>query len=97
MANYTFDVKTDENLQYGYSVQVKLPLNELRIPKKAVIKEGDKSYVYLVQPSKRVKKQAVTAEEQNGILVVKEGLKAKDKIIADPDKKLKDGKEVAVD
>lgn len=95
MANYTFLVKPDESLQYGYSVEITLPIDELRIPNKAVIKEKDQTFVYLYQKGK-VKKQAVKVEEVNGVTILKEGLKQKDQLISNPDSKLKDGQEVAV-
>lgn len=95
MANYTFLVKPDESLQYGYSVEITLPIDELRIPNKAVIKEKDQTFVYLYQKGK-VKKQVVKVEEVNGVTILKEGLKQKDQLISNPDSKLKDGQEVAV-
>lgn len=94
-ANYRFVVKPASDLQYGYTVQITLPLTELRIPPKSAVKEGDSQFVYLYKDGK-VHKQGVKVTEKNGVLIVSEGLKEKDKIISEPDDKLKDGQEVAV-
>jgi len=95
LANYSFKVKPSEDLQYGYSCQIYLPVNELRIPKKAIINEDDKQYVFVFSKG-IVKKQLITAENRDGVFVVTEGLKEKDRIISNPSKDLKDGQEVMV-
>lgn len=94
-ASYRFSVKPAKDLQYGYTVQITLPLDELRIPSKSLVKDGDKRFVYVVKSGK-AHKQAVTVLEKNGLLIVTEGLNEKDQIVTNPDKDLKDGQEVAV-
>lgn len=94
-SNYQFSIKPDSNIQYGYTVQINLPSNEIQLGKDNIIKEKDQYYVYLYQSGK-VKKQAVKLQEKNGVFTVLEGLKEKDKIIEVPDDTLKDGQEVAV-
>lgn len=95
MANYSFKVKTAKDMQYGYTCQVTLPVNELRLPEKAVVKENDKLYVYLYRKGTVLKTEIVGAEE-NGVYTVTKGLKEKDRVISNPDKKLMDGQEVTV-
>lgn len=95
MANYTFKVKPAEDLQYGYNCQISLPVNELRVPKSAITKENDKQYVFVYSKGK-AHKTFITTVEKNGVFVVTEGLKEKDRIISNPDKELKDGQEVTV-
>lgn len=95
-ASYRFQVKPAKDLQYGYTVQITLPLNELRIPEKSLVQEGEERFVYLVKAGKAYK-QAVKVTEKNGLFIVTEGLKAEDEIITEPDDQLKDGQEVAVD
>ena len=93
LSNYKFLVELDSPVQYGYSVQIKLPIDELRIPKKALIKEGNKEYVYLYISGKVIKKPIKT-ETKNEVIVVLEGLKEGDVIISNPDKELKDGDKI---
>lgn len=94
-ASYTFQVKPAKDLQYGYTVQITLPLNELRIPGKSLVKDGEARFVYVVNEGK-AHKQAVSVTEKNGLFIVTEGLKEEDEIVTNPDEDLKDGQEVAV-
>lgn len=96
VSNYSFMVKPTETLQYGYNVQVVLPMNEIRLPKKAVLKTGDTHYVFAYRKGK-VREVTIQTEDKDGYLVLKEGLKEGDRIISNPDKQLKDGQELAVD
>ena len=95
-ASYRFQVKPAKDLQYGYTVQITLPINELRIPEKSLVKDGEKRFVHLVKAGK-AHKQEIKVTEKNGLFIVTEGLKAEDEIITEPDDQLKDGQEVAVD
>lgn len=95
-ASYLFVVKPAQDMQYGYSVQIKLPLEELRIPEDAIVKDGEESFVYVVEKGKAQKK-AIKTTTKNGIIIATEGLKEKDRLIENPDDQLKDGQEVAVD
>lgn len=95
VANYDFTVKPDRPLQYGYNVQITLPLEEVRLPSSSVVEKDGKQYVFAVKNGK-AKKTEVQTEERNGFLVVKAGVKAKDQIVSNPDDELKDGQELAV-
>ena len=95
VANYSFKVKPSENLQYGYSCQIYVPVNELRIPEKAILNEEDKQYVFVYSKG-TVKKQPILSDNRDGVFVVTEGLKEKDRIISNPSQDLKDGQEVMV-
>ena len=95
VANYSFKAKRSENLQYGYSCQIYVPVNELRIPEKAILNEEDKQYVFVYSKG-TVKKQPILSENRDGVFVVTEGLKEKDRIISNPSQDLKDGQEVMV-
>lgn len=96
VSNYSFIVKPVENLQYGYNVQVILTLNEIRLPKKAVRKTSDTQYVFAYRKGK-VKEVTIQTEDKGDFFLLKEGLKAGDRIISNPDKTLRDGQELAVD
>lgn len=96
VSNYSFIVKPTEELQYGYNVQVVLPLNEIRIPKKAVRKTGDTHYLFAYHKGK-VREVTIQAEDKGDYYLLKDGLKDGDRIISNPDKSLRDGQELAVD
>lgn len=96
VSNYSFIVKPTEELQYGYNVQVVLPLTEIRIPKKAVRETGDSHYVFAYRKGK-VREVTVEVEDKGDYYLLKNGLKDGDRIISNPDKSLRDGQEVAVD
>ncbi|WP_407856598.1 efflux RND transporter periplasmic adaptor subunit [Enterococcus hailinensis] len=96
ISNYSFSVKPTETLHYGYNVQVVLPLDELRIPKKAIRTTGDTEYVFVYRKGK-VHEATIKTENQGSYVILKEGLKEGDKIISNPDKTLHDGQELAVD
>lgn len=93
--NYSFQVKVDKPLQYGYNVQVVLPIHEIRIPKKAIIEDNGEKFVYVYKDGKVVK-TVVKIDDSEGIPVVTEGLKVNEKIIRDPDGDLTNGAEVVV-
>lgn len=95
MANYTFTVKLDEDLQYGYSCQITLPLNELRLPETAIVTEEEQQFVYRYEGGKAVK-TPITAEDRNGVFVVIEGLEEGNRVISNPDDQISDGLEVTV-
>ena len=76
--------------------QVILTLNEIRLPKKAVRKTGDTQYVFAYRKGK-VKEVTIQTEDKGDFFLLKEGLKAGDRIISNPDKTLRDGQELAVD
>ncbi|MDR0879629.1 MAG: hypothetical protein LBN09_02880 [Clostridioides sp.] len=95
VANYNFVVKLDNPIQYGYSVQIKVAQNELRIPQTALIKEGTREYVYTYKNGRAIRK-AIRTENVDGVIVVKDGLKENEKIIANPDDKLVDGQSLDI-
>lgn len=96
VSNYSFIVKPTEELQYGYNVQVVLPLNEIRLPKRAVRKTGETHYVFAYRKGK-VREVTIQAEDKGDYYLLQDGLKEGDRIISNPDKSLRDGQEVAVD
>ncbi|MGM0215905.1 efflux RND transporter periplasmic adaptor subunit [Enterococcus sp. AZ109] len=95
VANYAFTVKPDKPIQYGYNVQITLPLDEIRLPGNSVIEEDGKQFVFAVKDGK-AQKTEVQTEDRSGVLVVTSGLKEKDEVVTNPDDELKDGQELAV-
>lgn len=96
VSNYIFTVKPTQSLQYGYNVQITLPLDEIRLPNAAVLDENGDHYVYVYRDG-TIHKKKIMIEKQDGYIVLRSGLKAKDKIISNPDDKLSDGQKLAVD
>ncbi|REH83860.1 efflux RND transporter periplasmic adaptor subunit [Staphylococcus felis] len=82
-----FDVKN------GYTVEAQIPLDALKIPKSALTKD-DK--VFVVDDKNIAHKRTIQYDENNGDIIIKKGLKANDKIIKNPDNKVKDGEKVEV-
>lgn len=94
-SNYSFLVKTDENIHYGYNVQISLDLNQMKMPKEAMIKEGNDYFVYKYFDN-RVHKTKISVKEINGEYIVTSGLLENSKIISNPDESLSDKKEVEI-
>ena len=69
--SYAFQVVPDEEIQYGFSVQVKVPLEEIRIPEEYVVKEKGNYYVFRYEGESAVK-EPVSLEKREGYYVVRE-------------------------
>lgn len=95
ISNYSFTVEAQEEIHYGFSVQVSVHLSDITIPKEAVVKKGENTYVYTYKNGK-AHLTKVTIKEQADGYAVEKGLAVDDQYIVDPDKRLTDGKEVAV-
>ncbi|GAF40240.1 hypothetical protein FC83_GL001261 [Agrilactobacillus composti DSM 18527 = JCM 14202] len=94
VSNYKFTVRINRKLINGFNVQIKVPQDTIRLSDSAVVKTGNKYYVYRVIKNKAVKTQ-VRVHQDNGIYFLDSGLSVKDKIVANPDKALKSGQEVS--
>ncbi len=81
VSNYSFDVKPDEPIHYGFSVNIKLPQEDIFIPEEAVEKSSGKFYVYTVEKGKTVKKE-IKVQLEDGIYKLDSGLEVGDEIIA---------------
>lgn len=87
ISNYSFIVSPDQNLQYGYTVQISIPNTVLEIPKKSVIHSEHRSYVFLIKDKKSYK-QYVKVKDNIDSYIVEDGLKINDKLIINPDEDL---------
>ncbi|MDO5708288.1 MAG: hypothetical protein Q4P31_06620 [Andreesenia angusta] len=87
--------KDTEDLIDGFHVQTKIPLeeeNEIKLPKKSVIEENSKKYVFLIGKDNKLKKRQIFTKGIEGeSLIVKSGLKEKDVIVKNPNPELKEG------
>lgn len=90
VGSYPVTITPEDPIPLGYSVQVKVPQEELRIPKDAVITEKDTkdgkkegNYVFRYEKGKAIKTQ-ITIEEQDNYSKVLSGLEDGDEILEDP-------------
>ncbi|KYC69898.1 MULTISPECIES: efflux RND transporter periplasmic adaptor subunit [Heyndrickxia] len=90
---YDFTVDVDRRFMAGQSVQITIPQKQIKLPSKAIIKKNGQTAVYLVVNGK-ARFRTVAVEKQNGFYTLKSGLHPGDRIVADPDKRLKDGAKV---
>lgn len=83
----------DIPVRAGYSMEVKAPLDSIKLPKSVLTKDNN---VFIVSEEGKVKKRDIKTDEINGEIFVKEGLKKGDKLIKNPKKTMNDGDEVEV-
>lgn len=93
MARYAFTTENLDATQFmnGQSLTITVPQDGIRVPM-AAVKHG---HVYRYVAGK-ARKTPVTTEKRDGYLVVTAGLQAKERIIMNPDNKLKDAAQVAI-
>lgn len=80
-------------MRAGYSMEVKAPLDSIKLPKSVLTKDNN---VFVVNEEGKVKKQDIKIDKINGEIFVKEGLKKGDKLIKNPKKTMNDGDKVEV-
>ncbi|MDG0822617.1 efflux RND transporter periplasmic adaptor subunit [Staphylococcus equorum] len=83
----------DIPVRAGYSMEVKAPLDSIKLPKSVLTKDNN---VFVVNEEGKVKKRDIKTDEINGEIFVKEGLEKGDKLIKNPKKTMNDGDEVEV-
>jgi RND family efflux transporter MFP subunit len=66
----------------------------LFVPREAVRAEGDKTFVWVLDPSSKVRRQEVKVEEHYRKLMVVEGLQANERVVLNPSDGLSDGQVV---
>ncbi|MDD3747051.1 MAG: efflux RND transporter periplasmic adaptor subunit [Anaerostipes sp.] len=79
-SSYNFYVTPEAEIQYGYSVEISLPVNEIRIPKKYIKKGSDSYYTYVYKQKKKIKTD-VTVKEASDYYIVQSGLNVNDKVV----------------
>ncbi len=95
VASYEFIVEGDFPWADDLSSVITLKQDQLLVPDAAVMKKGDKQYVYKYTSGK-VNQTEIQTQDIGGRKVVTAGLKAKDQIIENPDSALKDGETIQV-
>lgn len=83
----------DIPLRAGYSIDIKVPLETIKLPSAVLTKDNR---VFVVTKESKVEKREITIDKMNGEIFVKKGLKSGDKLIVNPKKTLNDGDKVEV-
>lgn len=83
----------DIPVRAGYSMEVKVPLDSIKLPKTVLTKDNN---VFVVNKDNKVEKRDIKIDKVNGEIFVKEGLKKGDKVLKNPKKTLNDGDKVEV-
>lgn len=94
VVTYNFSAVPDETIPVGYSVELLIPRNELRLPVKSVVEKDGSHYVYTVEDGKAVEKP-ITAAKGNGYYILQSGINVDEKIVKDATG-IKDGMDVTV-
>ncbi|MDD4371094.1 MAG: efflux RND transporter periplasmic adaptor subunit [Anaerostipes sp.] len=79
-SSYNFYVTPEDEIQYGYSVEISLPINEIQVPKKYIKKSDNGYYTYVYKKGKKIKTD-VTVKETSDYYIVQSGLKFNDKVV----------------
>ncbi len=94
-ANFKFYVSPAEAVHVDFTVQVKIPLEDIIIPEECIVKEEEKEYVFVVREGKAVK-QEITRAKKGLQVVLTSGLVLGDQILISPDSQLVDGQDIRI-
>ncbi|PTJ62689.1 efflux RND transporter periplasmic adaptor subunit [Staphylococcus saprophyticus] len=83
----------DIPVRSGYSMEVKVPLDSIKLPKSVLTKDNN---VFVVNKDNKVEKRDISIDKVNGEIFVKKDLKKGDKLIKNPKKTMNDGDKVEV-
>lgn len=93
-SKYTVTISDlDMPVRAGYSMDVKVPLNSIKLPQSVLTKDNN---VFVINKDNKVEKRIIKIDKVNGEIFVKEGLKQGDKLINNPKKTLNNGDKVEV-
>lgn len=83
----------DIPVRAGYSMEIKVPLDSIKLPKTVLTKDNN---VFVVNHESKVEKRNIKIDKINGEIFVKDGLKRGEKLIKNPAKTMNDGDKVGV-
>ncbi|MFD3221832.1 efflux RND transporter periplasmic adaptor subunit [Staphylococcus saprophyticus] len=93
-SKYTVTISDlDIPVRAGYSMDVKVPLNSIKLPQSVLTKDNN---VFVINKDNKVEKRIIKIDKVNGEIFVKEGLEKGDKLIKNPKKTLNNGDKVEV-
>jgi len=84
VTSYGVEISMNESIPLGYSVQVSVAQNQVRIPTNSIITEEEKFYVFKYEDGKAVITE-VTITESSNYIIITNGLSIGDKIIGNPE------------
>ncbi|WP_291576560.1 efflux RND transporter periplasmic adaptor subunit [Clostridium sp. UBA4548] len=92
--NIAFD--SQEGLTNGFHVQASIKLDDeaIKIPKTAILKENDKSYVFKAVDNKLTKQEITYTESDSKEVVINSGLQENDVVVTNPREDMKEGNPV---
>lgn len=94
LSKYTVIISDiDIPIRAGYSVEVKVPLDSIKLPKSVLTKDNN---VFVVNKDNKVEKRDISIDKVNGEIFVKKGLKKGEKLIKNPKKTMNNGEKVEV-
>ncbi|HDH4185512.1 TPA: HlyD family efflux transporter periplasmic adaptor subunit [Staphylococcus aureus] len=94
LSKYTVIISDlDIPVRAGYSMDIKVPLDSVKLPKSVLTKGND---VFVVNKDNKVEKRDIKIDKVNGEIFVKEGLKIGEKVLKNPKNTLNDGDKVEV-
>lgn len=93
VSRYSVVIKPSESLPNGFTVQVKVPQNGIVLVEKAVQKDGEQEYVYVVDNGIAHRKN-IKRTKKGFQWIVTDGITVGESIIINPDDELSDGKAV---
>ncbi|WP_436855538.1 efflux RND transporter periplasmic adaptor subunit [Staphylococcus caeli] len=83
----------DIPVRAGYSMDVKVPLDSIKLPKSVLTKDNN---VFVVNKDNKVEKRDISIDKVNGEIFVRKGLKKGDTLIKNPKNTMNDGDKVEV-
>lgn len=83
----------DIPVRSGYSMEVKVPVDTIKIPKSVLAKDN---HVFVVGKDNKIEKRHIKIDKVNGEIIVKDGLKKGEKLIKHPKKNMNNGDKVEV-
>ncbi|MEP9853194.1 HlyD family efflux transporter periplasmic adaptor subunit [Staphylococcus aureus] len=83
----------DIPIRSGYSMEIKVPLDAIKLPKSVLTKDNS---VFVVTKDNKVEKRDIKIDKINGEIFMKDGLKKGDKLIKHPKNTMNNGDKVEV-
>lgn len=100
---YPVEVKIDDedikSIKPGFKLILEIETTSKKaqaLPTKSIMTEGKNKYIYAVKDNKLIRKKIKTGETTNKFVEILNGVSSKEKVVANPSDKLKEGMEVNI-
>lgn len=94
-ASFKYYVAPAEAIHVDFTVQIKIPLEDIIVPEECIVKEEEKEYVFVVKEAKAVK-QEITRTKKGLQVVLTSGLALGDQVLINPGETMTDGQDVRI-